>query len=147
MTKFLTEAQLQAAEETQKSTDFAMEHDGVKLETKTVTTEGTNPYTDDYYKAKLDGLAFTGDEVVNDNVKPGKGQLQLTSMKLLEQVARRHGFTLIRSRNKRKNHIFFQIGLVKVAPDGTWEPVEIAEHKTLAAAALTLIATLNDKGF
>lgn len=68
-------------------------------------------------------------------------------MRLIEAIGKRHGLTPIRSRNNRKGNIFFQIGLVKVAPDGTWEPVEVAEHTSLAAAALTLIATLNDKGF
>ena len=143
--KLFTEDELRESQES--GGDFEMEANGVKLETHTVTEEGRNPFTEEYYAGKLEELQFTRKEVCNTNERPSPAQIPYGLYKRLCDVGNSLNLMLIRSRNERKGHLFYQVGLIKVSADNSWEPVEVAEHKLMSEAGLALLMALHSRGF
>lgn len=146
MSKLLTEEQLEKVKA--DSEDFSMEENGIRLDTRTVTEEASNPFTENYYKHQLEELVFQRGEVVNEDKQPGPGQIRFGLYQSLMGYAHQHRLQLIRSRVKRKGHVHFQIGLVTVDASGNWEPVEVCEHPAgLTQAGAALLITLKDRGY
>lgn len=118
---------------------------GGELFTKSVKQEVTHDIMGHDLKRKLDQLRFQPGDVTS-LMNPRKDLMDRELYNQLVVFAHHTNLTLIRSRCKDKGREVYQVALVEVHSDGSWEPVEVAQHPDgLTTAGLILARQIYDR--